>query len=378
MDTIHHHFCGVIPPHILSRIASRSGPESSGRALATIEQMQQLVALRGIRAEVVESVKGPQKSRRVYDAKNKRQTPGTLVMDEHSKRVVDIEVNEAFDGAGVVYDFYWTVFGRSSIDGKGKRLDSVVHFGLKFDNALWDGRQMIYGDGDGKIFRRFTASPDVIGHEITHGHTQYLSGLGYSGQTGALNEHLSDAFGSIIKQWLYNQLPHEASWYIGEELFGPGVNAHGIRSLAAPGTAYDDPVLGKDPQPDHMRNYVVTTSDNGGVHINSGIPNKAFYLVATSLGGYSWQTAGHIWFVTASTRMRPDMNFLDFAHATVDVAGELYGNGGNVQESVAQAWALVGIFVPLVGNKAVAETGPLSPRKPKAKHSTRRPLQLAA
>jgi Zn-dependent metalloprotease len=299
-------------------------------------------------------------------------------MDEHSKRVSDVEVNEAFDGAGIVYDFYWTVFGRSSIDGKGKRLISVVHFGLKFDNALWDGSQMIYGDGDGKIFRRFTASPDVIGHEITHGHTQYLSGLGYSGQTGAINEHLSDAFGSMIKQWLYNQLPHEASWYIGEELFGPGVTAHGIRSLAAPGSAYNDPILGKDPQPDHMRNYVVTTLDNGGVHINSGIPNKAFYLVATSLGGYSWQTAGHIWFVTASTRMRPDMNFLDFAHATVDVAGELYGNGSNVQESVAQAWALVGVFVPLVGTKAVFETGPLSPRKPKAKHSTRLPLQLAA
>ena len=350
MSTIHHHFCGVIPPHILHRLASRSGPESSGIALATLEQMQQLVALRGIRPEVEEAVKGPRKSRSVYSAKNKRQTPGVLVMDEHSKRGNDVEVNEAFDGCGIVYDFYYTVLGRSSIDGKGKRLISIVHFGVRFSNALWDGRQMIYGDGDGVIFKRFTSSIDVIGHEITHGHTQYMSGLGYFGQTGALNEHLSDVLGSMIRQWVLNQLPQEASWLIGEDLFGPGVSARGIRSLAAPGTAYDDPLLGKDPQPDHMRNYVITTDDNGGVHINSGIPNKAFYIFATTIGGYAWQTPLHVWFETARTRMRPDMNFLDFARATVEVAGELYGNGSNVQESLAQAWALVGVNVPLFGN----------------------------
>lgn len=355
MDTIQHqHYCGVIPPHMLDRIASRSGPETSGRALKTLEQMQQLMALRGIRPEIEESVKGPLKSRRVYDAKHKRHTPGTLVMDDHSKRINDIEVNESFDGAGLVYDFYYTVFGRASVDGKGKPLVSIVHFGVDFDNAMWDGKQMIYGDGDGKLFIRFTASPDVIGHEITHGHTQYLSGLGYSGQTGALNEHLSDAFGSMAKQWALNQTPFDASWLIGQELLGPGVSARGIRSLAAPGTAYDDPILGKDPQPDHMRNYVVTSTDNGGVHINSGIPNKAFYIFSTTTGGYSWQTPGHIWFASAQ-RIRPDANFNDFARTTVGVAGELYGNGSNVQESVAQAWALVGINVPLPVIRAAAQ-----------------------
>jgi len=380
MHNIQHQSCGVIPQHMLDRIAARSGPESSRLALSTLEQMRELISLRGIRhggplAEA--TVKGPLKSRRVYDAKNKRQTPGRLVMDEHSKRGNDVEVNEAFDGSGLVYDFYSTIFGRSSIDGKGKRLDSIVHYGVHFDNAMWDGREMIYGDGDGKIFNRFTSCEDIIGHEITHGHTQYLCGLGYSGQTGAINEHISDAFGSMILQWARNETPSEASWLIGKGLFGPGVSARGIRSLAAPGTAYDDPVLGKDPQPDHMRNYVVTQDDNGGVHINSGIPNKAFYLFATAVGGYSWQVPGHIWFETVSTRVRPDSNFADFARAAVDVAGELYGNGSNVQESLAQSFALVGINVPLLGTKAVKETGPLSPRKPKARHS-RRPLQPAA
>jgi Zn-dependent metalloprotease len=377
MSTIQHHCCGAIPQHILKRIAARSGPELSGRALATIDQMQQIVALRGIRPQIEEAVKGPQKSRSVYDAKNKRQTPGVLVMDEHSKRGRDLEVNEAFDGCGLVYDFYLIVSGRGSIDGKGKRLISIVHYGFKFDNALWDGSRMIYGDGDGRIFRRFTSSIDIIAHEITHGHTQYLSGLGYYGQSGALNEHFSDVAGSMVRQWVLNQLPHEASWLIGEDVFGPGVVARGIRSLAAPGTAYDDPILGKDPQPDHMRKYVVTQDDNGGVHINSGIPNKAYYIFATSLGGYAWQTAWHIWFETASTRMRPDMNFPDFARATVDVAGEQYGNGSNVQESLVQAWALVGVNVPLLGSSAALKKIPPSPFKPKARHSQQL-LQRAA
>jgi Zn-dependent metalloprotease len=136
------------------------------------------------------------------------------------------------------------VFGRRSIDGKGMRLDSTVHYGTRFENAMWNGRQMVYGDGDGRIFNRFTASLDVIGHELTHGVTQFSTALGYSGQTGALNEHLSDAFGIMVKQYKHDLSASDSDWLIGAELFGPGVNSKGVRSMAAPGTAYDDPVLG--------------------------------------------------------------------------------------------------------------------------------------
>lgn len=372
-----HRFCGAIPPHILTRIASRSGPETSSRAIATLDQMREIIAARGVLPEAAEvSPKGPTKNRRVYDAKHRKQTPGHLVMMEHWPRVADVEVNEAFDGAGTTYDFYTGIFGRSSVDGKGKRLDSTVHYGTRFDNAMWDGRQMIYGDGDGKLFKRFTASLDVIAHEITHGHTQYLCNLGYSGQTGALNEHISDVFGSMVKQWARNQAANEADWLIGAELFGPGVAARGIRSLAAPGTAYDDPVLGTDPQPAHMRDYVVTADDNGGVHINSGIPNHAFYILATTLGGYSWEQAGRIWFATVSEHLSSDANFNDFARATVAVAGALYGEGGNVQLSVAQAWALVGIGVPMSGKPSPVNSAPHPTLHPSARAA--RPLPLAA
>lgn len=376
MSTIpHHHICGVIPDHILTKIAARS-PEARDHALSTLEQMRALVSFRGLRPLTAEAerIAGPQKSRRVYDAKHKTKLPGTLVMDEHTKSVKDAQVLKAFNACGGVYDFYEIVFGRSSIDGMGKRLDSIVHFDRNFDNAYWDGFRMIYGDGDGILFIDFVV-PDVVGHEITHGHTQYLSGLGYSGQTGALNESISDVFGSMFKQWLLGQSSADASWYIGEGIFAPGVQARGIRSLSDPGSAYDDPVLGKDPQPAHMSGYVKTRGDNGGVHINSGIPNKAFYNVAINLGGNSWQTPGQIWFKSAE-RVRPDANFLDFARLTVDVAGEEFGNGSNVQETVAQAWADVGINVPIVALKAM-QRAPVVNRKPIARHS-RRLSQLRA
>ena len=377
MSTIPHpHICGVIPDHILTKIAARS-PEARDHALSTLQQMRELASFRSLRPVAVEAenVTGPQKSRRVYDAKHKTKLPGTLVMSEHSKRGNDVEVNEAFDGCGGVHDFYDIVFDRRSVDGKGKRLDSIVHYDRNFDNAYWDGSRMIYGDGDGILFIRFTKAPDVICHEITHGHTQYMSGLGYTGQTGALNESISDVFGSMFKQWLLGQSSAEASWYIGEGIFAPDVQGHGIRSLKEPGTAYDDPVLGKDPQPAHMSGYVKTRADNGGVHINSGIPNKAFYNVAIGLGGNSWQTPGQIWFQSAQ-RVRPDANFLDFARLTVDVAGEEFGNGSNVQETVAQAWADVGINVPIVALKAM-QRAPVVNRKPIARHS-RRLAQLRA
>jgi Zn-dependent metalloprotease len=120
-----------------------------------------------------------------------------------------------------------------------------------------------------------------------------------------------------------------------------------------PGGAYNDPILGKDPQPAHMRDYVETTDDNGGVHINSGILNKAFYIAAITLGGYSWQLLGRIWWKAMKERIAPDADFLAFARATVDVAAELGGSGGHVQLAIAQAWALVGINVAVSVSVAI-------------------------
>jgi hypothetical protein len=286
------------------------------------------------------------KNRRVYDAGHHQILPGMLVMTEKRPGSTDIVAKEAFDGAGYTYDFFSQVFRRNSLDNRGMRVDSTVHYGKKFDNAMWNGKQMVYGDGDGTLFNRFTACLDVIGHEETHGITQFTAGLEYQGQSGALNEHLSDALGIMVKQYRYATLAARSDWYIGAGLLGPGVRGMALRSMKAPGTAYDDPVLGKDPQPSHMRNYVDDADDNGGVHINSGIPNYAFYLTATALRGYSWEVAGRIWYRVQTTALHPNAQFQDFANATVIAAGAMYTVGGNVQLVIADAWSEVGINVP--------------------------------
>ncbi len=191
----------------------------------------------------------------------------------------DAAVDEAYDGLGATFDLYWDVYERNSIDDEGLPLDATVHYGTDYDNAFWNGQRMVFGDGDGDLFNRFTIAVDVIGHELTHGVTEDEAQLAYFFQPGALNESNSDVFGSLVKQKLLHQTVEEADWLIGAGLFTSNVQGVALRSMKAPGTAYDDPVLGKDPQPAHMRDYVRTYQDNGGVHINSGIPNHAFYLI---------------------------------------------------------------------------------------------------
>jgi Zn-dependent metalloprotease len=376
MGNLPQYVCGVIPPHILTRVAEQSG-EASGTARATLEHMRELATGRAATllerpSAVAATLTTPKKRRNVYSANHTLRLPGKLVMSEHKTRGKDVEVNEAYDGCGSTYDFFASVFQRSSIDGRGMRLDSTVHYGTSFENALWNGRQMVYGHADGRIFTRFTASVDVIAHELTHGLTQFAAALGYHGQTGALNEHLSDAFGIMVKQWLLGLSASESDWLIGAEIFGPAVNGVAVRSMAFPGTAYDDPVLGKDPQPSHMRDYVETTEDNGGVHINSGILNHAFYIAAMTLGGNTWNVLGRIWYAALTERLRPEADFADFVQATVDIAGELYGHGASIQRVVADAWSDVGLSPAVVGCVAKHTAVP-RPRQRAAVVATRMP-----
>jgi Zn-dependent metalloprotease len=257
-----------------------------------------------------------------------------------------VAVNEAFDGLTDTWNFFWNVYGRNSIDDEGMALDATVHFGNRYNNAFWNSQQMVFGDGDGRLFNRFTIALDIIGHELGHGVTEDEAGLAYLFQPGALNESMSDVFGSLVKQSRGNQTADAADWLIGEGLLAAGVQGVALRSMKAPGTAYDDPVLGKDPQPAHMDDFVRTYEDNGGVHINSGIPNRAFYLAATRLGGYAWEKAGRIWYETLrDSRLRANSGFRRFAALTVANAGRLYGVPSVEQTTVAGAWHDVGISV---------------------------------
>ena len=352
-STRHSIFC-VLPPHILRSIAERGTTAQRMNASRTLALDATFRALRASpmmleRAPTIAPAAVPgQKRRTIYSAGNQQLLPGAVVATESTPPTAasDDAVREAFEGLGATYDFFWDVFDRDSIDDEGMALDATVHYGDNYNNAFWNSQQMVFGDGDGEIFNRFTSSLDVIGHELAHGVTEDEAGLVYMFQPGALNESMSDVMGSLIKQRVRNQTAVEADWLIGEGLLTTAVNGTALRSMKAPGTAYDDDLLGTDPQPDHMSKYVETFNDNGGVHINSGIPNKAFYETATTMGGYAWEKAGRIWYETLrDSGLRQNTGFRRFANLTVATAGRLYGPGSVEQAIVANAWASVGIAV---------------------------------
>jgi len=284
--------------------------------------------------------------RTIQDAKGIETRSGSVVRDEGAAAVKDPAVNEAYEGLGATYDLYWSAYKRDSIDNQGLRLMGVVHYGQKYDNAFWDGQEMVFGDGDGDLFNRFTISVDVIGHELTHGVTEYVAGLTYMNQSGALNESISDVFGSLVKQFQLKQTAAKADWLIGAGLLSKKVKGIALRSMKAPGTAYDDPILGKDPQPAHMKDFAQTTADNGGVHVNSGIPNRAFYEAAAAIGGNAWEKAGQVWYETLrDPRLKPDSNFADFAAITIMVSEHLFGAGGKEANAVKAGWTKVGVLL---------------------------------
>jgi Zn-dependent metalloprotease len=350
--------CTFLPPHMLRALAASGDSEQRDRAHASLELSAQF---RGERAAVGQiaslvSVAPGQLRRTIYDARHGRDLPGKLARGEDSAAVADVVVNEAYDAAGKTYDFYRRVLGRNSLDDRGLRLEGTVRFAAHFDNAQWNGRQMVYGDGDGKLFVRFTRCIDVVAHELTHGVTQYSAALAYRGETGALNEHFSDVFGVLVKQHTLKQSAAKADWLIGAGLFSTRVNGVAVRSMKAPGTGYDDAILGRDPQPSHMRDYKGMHDDNGGVHVNSGIPNHAFYLTAIALGGKAWEVPGRIWYAALTRKLHPRATFSDCARATISAASELYGVTSEPRRAVEQAWRSVGVDAI-----AVADAGPRLP-----------------
>jgi len=362
--------CGIVPPHVLEAVAQTH--DNATARTAALRSLALSQSFRSARIGLSEARKplSPrawwarramrrfefamgrldgdcESNRTIFDAQHTQRLPGRKVRGETDPPSGDAAVNEAYDGLGDTFDFYCEVFTRDSIDGRGLPLNATVHFDQNYDNAFWDGQRMVFGDGDGVVFNGFTSSVDVIGHELTHGVTENEAGLIYWGQSGALNESVSDVFGSLVKQFTLGQTAEEADWLIGEGLFTADINGQALRSMSNPGTAFDDPRLGgKDPQPNHMSGYVRTLDDNGGVHINSGIPNRAFYETAIRIGGPAWERAGRIWYATLTDPLlRRTAQFQGFAGLTLRSAALLFGVDGTEYDAVREAWATVGINV---------------------------------
>ncbi|WP_082599574.1 M4 family metallopeptidase [Nocardioides sp. Root151] len=347
----------IVPPYMLEQLA-RNGTDAqrawAREALAVTARARELRSTRGLRgtarrtreARAELAAASPiRKNRLIHDAGHDTDLPGQLVRKEGDAATGDVDVDRIYDGLGATWDLYFDLFGRNSYDDDGASLIGTAHYDNNFGNAFWDGEQMVFGDGDGLLFVSMTAAVDVMAHELSHAVTEHESDLEYENQSGALNEHLSDVFGSLVKQRLAGDTAATADWLIGEGLLGPTINGVALRSMIAPGTAYDDPVLGTDPQPAHMDDFVVTTSDNGGVHINSGIPNRAFALFAQALGGNAWDQAGRVWYATATDdALDSNARFDRFAALTADHAFALFGH--DVAAACVTAWATVGIGVP--------------------------------
>lgn len=343
------HTCSIIPPHIFNHLSQSSDTKLQMTGLRGLQITARLHAQRSHQsmASVRASDTPGVLTRRVFSALNHEVLPGTLVRSEGDAATGDTPADEAYDGAGAVWHFYKDVFDRDSIDDHGLRLDSTVHYGSAYDNAFWNGSQMIYGDGDGYLMHDFTGALDVIGHEMTHGVTQNESALVYQGESGALNEHLSDVFGILVKQRSLGLSAAASDWLIGVGILIPpdpmprGAVCRGLRDMLHPGTAYSGLAIGDDPQPATYADRYVGSADNGGVHINSGIANKAFATYAIAVGGDAWETPGRVWYETATDAALPSTStFAQFKGVTLRVARKI---APSTVSALEQAWSSVGV-----------------------------------
>jgi Zn-dependent metalloprotease len=294
------HLCSFVPPHVLANIArvhAREGlePTAAQRSAIVSQQLRRErsnFAPDGVVRQAISA--GPEAvpegltvpppgtaGRLIYDDQNQWSFDVHLVRGEGDPAVAGENANRAYDDLGLIRQFYKDKLGRNSIDNAGLNLVANVNFGASFDNAFWDGTRMVFGNGDNVIFKDFTVDLDVPGHELTHGVTQYTAGLQYTpDQTGALNESFSDMMGSAIDAWANNRDADTHNWLIGEDIMADDLYGEALRNMAEPGTAYDDPILGRDPQPRDMSGYFQPADP----HIMSGITNRWFYLICREIG----------------------------------------------------------------------------------------------
>lgn len=292
--------------------------------------------------------------RKVYDATNRRNLPGKLLVSvegdasipstyKQTGTIQDNFVNLALQNALDVFLFYLENYHYNSLDGEGKGISSTVHYGKNYENAFWSGDQVVYGDGS-SLFEAFVSFPDVVGHELTHGITG--NRLAYDGESGALNEHFSDVMGYLIYMYIHHLTAEEAEWAFAKGILHYNGNSYPLRSFKEPGAAYNIPGLGKDLQPAKYSLLYRGSDDNGGVHINSGIPNHAFYLFAMALGGNPWEKAGLIWFTTMTREgaFSTHASMKEFAEATIQTAQTLFPEEPAISEALITAWRNVEVI----------------------------------
>lgn len=342
--------CCALPGRLLNHLADTADDDQQRDMLRA--QVRQTQALRGERSAKSTHAVQPRNAtkplqRSVFDAQGRTFLPGKLLRDEDDPPVRDVSADKVYENVGHALRFFFEVFDRDSIDDKGMRVDASVHYDFQFRNAMWTGEQMVVGDGDATV-RGLSGSLGLIAHEFCHGVSQHMvaGGLGVvrvrgappqlQGEAGALNESFSDVFASMIKQWHLKQSAEAADWLLGEDVLAPHAGK-AVRSMKEPGNR--DLTYPADDQISDFRRY----RSNDDVHKASGIPNHAFYIAATDLGGRAWETLGPVWY-QAFGSLRARASFLDAAHACIAVAAAQQGKDSATHKAVKDAWKRVNVL----------------------------------
>jgi len=270
---------------------------------------------------------------------------------------------DAHYGARWTYDYFKNVHGRNGINGSNgpgtttaaansgiSLVASRVHFGSNYNNAFWYQNMMTYGDGNGTTFSPLTTL-DIAGHEMTHGVTQYSANLTYSNESGALNESMSDVFGAMVELYARGGTVTADTWKIGEQAYTPATSGDALRYMDNPHLAGNGGYTAND-DPDHYSERYTGTADSGGVHINSGIPNHAFYLMAAggthhlsgvTVTGIGTTDAARIWYRSLTVYMTSGTNFSAARTAMLNAATDLFGSTSAQYNTVATGWCAVGV-----------------------------------
>lgn len=359
-----HTHCTIIPDHMLKKVIDKHRTDCKEHKenieLKNLHHGETVRKLRKnyfVKHEEILSDGQPLSVYSMGNSSSDHRLPGSLKRNSDKPYPRDNSVNHAYDGTKNTYEFYWQIFKRHSIDDKKMPIVSAVHYGHGYNNAFWNGKYMVFGDGDGQIFGDFTVPQDVTAHELTHGVSQYSvaashmgDGLGYEGETGGINEAISDIFGTMVKQWGQKQDVSHADWKIGIGLLlSQNGHVYALRDMLNPGQGYvNHPVLGTDPQIWRYSDYVeLAKSSDVDPHISSGIMNKAFALAAKELenpSGHSWDRLGPI-FYDALKSFVPEEVFNVAADKTVLSAQKLYGKGGAEEKALRNAWGTVEVKI---------------------------------
>lgn len=344
--------CFIVPPEVL-RALSRNQRLTPQNAKMFQDSYLETMRLRSVReghriaslisrSSVVAEAAARQAEEHLFDCRHRTSLPGRAVSNPATAGEA---FSTVFKTTGQVAEFYQTVLGRNSVDNRGMDLVSTLNYGNNYQNAFWNGQQMVYGNGDQRIFIDFWRSPDVIGHELTHGVTQNESGLRYEGESGALNESLSDCFGAAFNQWV-SKAPasKDDSWLIGAGIMGPDAKAKGytcLRDMVNPAAQHC-----LSPQPISYANFDPTAD----VHVNSGIPNRAFALFARAVGGNSYDSPIKLWYAACTGgHLSSGATFSDFAKSTLNAADQWTGpDKDKLGKAVRDAWNTVEVPLPSV------------------------------